>query len=262
MRKSIEGLGSFLIQASESSGFGLRLLGRTVAALPAAATPRRTRDVLDLLFGYSVSALPVVIVVSVFVGMILALNFLISVESIGIERTVGRVVAVSMVREMGPFMTALILAASLGSGIAAEIGSMRVSEEIDALEIMSISPVRFLVLPRVVTMILLCPVMTAFAAVLGILGGASIGYFQYEISWATFENDALELLTFKDVYTGMLKSAVFGATIGVVGCTQGLLARGGATGVGAVTRRSVVVSFLLCLIFGYVITWIFFQGLE
>lgn len=261
MRSAIEYVGGFLATASESAGFGLRLAGRSVIALPSVAAPRRIRDVLNLTFDYSVAALPVVIIVSIFIGMILALNFLISVENIGIDRTVGRVVAVSMVREMGPFMTALILAASIGSSIAAEIGTMRVSEEIDALEIMSISPVRFLVLPRIVTMTLLCPMMTVFAAILGVVGGANISYFQYEISWATFQNDALELLSFKDIYTGMLKSVVFGCTVGIVGCTEGLLTRGGATGVGAATRRSVVVSFLLCLIFGYIITWFFFQCL-
>ena len=259
MIATVERLGAAVLSASESTGFGLRLLGGTVANLPHAMTRRRIRDILDLLWAYATASLAVVTVVSVFIGLILALNFLISVEELGQENFVGRVVALSMIREMGPFMTALILAASLGSGIAAEIGTMRVSEEIDALEIMSISPLKFLVVPRVITMILLCPMMTVFSAVLGIAGGAAISYFQYDVSWTTFRQDAQQWLQLKDIYTGVLKSVVFGATIGIVGCTQGLRTRGGATGVGTATRRSVVISFLLCLIFGYIITWLFFK---
>ena len=97
---------------------------------------------------------------------------------------------------------------------------MKVSEEIDALEIMSISPVKFLVLPRIVAMVLLCPVMTVFSAILGIVGGAAISSAQYDVTWAAFQYDALQLLSQKDIYTGLLKSVVFGATIGVVGVSN------------------------------------------
>ncbi|MCI0652767.1 MAG: ABC transporter permease [Planctomycetes bacterium] len=259
LQRSVESLGAFLVQSAQSSGFGLQLLASAGAALPHAASPRRIRDILNLLYTYSFASLVVVLVVSLFTGLILALNFLITVESLGQEHLVGRIVAVSMVREMGPLMTAVILSASIGCSIAAEIGTMRVTEEIDALEIMSISPVRFLVLPRLIALLVLGPMMTVFSGVIGILGGAAISYFQYAVSWESFKNDAIELLKLKDIFTGLLKSVVFGATIAIVGCTQGLQTRGGATGVGRSTRRSVVVSFLLFLILGYYITWAFYK---
>jgi len=255
----IREFGAFLRRTSTTAGFGLMLIWRTALVLPHALAPRRFRNILDLIFIYAIGALPVTLVVSVFTGMILALNTGLSLKDFGQEQMIGRIVAVSLVREMGPFMTALILAASVGSGVAAEIGTMKISEEIDALEIMSISPIKFLVLPRMVALTLVCPLMTLFAGVVGILGGILVSEFQLGVNWVTFKNDALLHLQKKDVYTGLLKSFIFGLTIATVGCTQGLITRGGATGVGSSTRRSVVVTFLLVIIIGYYVTWMFFS---
>lgn len=248
-----------LVDASQTSGYGVLLLARTGLHLPFAFSPRRARNILDLLYTYSIAALPVTVVVSTFTGMILALNSGITLADLGQEGMLGRLVALSMVREMGPVFTALILAASIGSGVAAEIGTMKVSEEIDALEIMSISPIRFLVLPRIITLTLLCPVMTIFADVIGVLGGALISSAQFGVSWPAFRYDAVTHLDLRDLFSGLFKSVVFGLTIGVVGCTQGMLAKGGATGVGNATRRAVVSSFLLIIFFTYFITWFVFQ---
>ncbi|MEE8141839.1 MAG: ABC transporter permease [Planctomycetota bacterium] len=255
----IRGLGGFISRASDSSGFGMRLLGRTALVLPALARPRRFRDLLNLLYTYTLGALPVTLVVSVVVGMILAINSGVALRDFGQEHRLGWLVALSMVREMGPLMTGLILAASIGSGVAAEIGTMKVSEEIDALTIMSISPIRFLVLPRVTALMLLCPVMTILSGLVGTTGGAVVGRFQFGVSFQMFRNEALANLEFLDIYQGLLKSLIFGATIALVGCTQGLRTSGGATGVGDATRRAVVVSFLLILFFGYFITWFFYR---
>ena len=104
--------------------------------------------------------------------------------------------------------------------------------------------------------------MSIFSGVLGIIGGAAISHFQYDVTLAAFKSDALQMLNLKDVYVGVFKSVVFGGIIGVVGCTQGLLTRGGATGVGNATRRAVVITFLLCLVIGYQITWFFFSYLK
>ena len=254
----IEGFGRFITQSAEHAGYGITLLARATAGMPHALAPRRIRDIRSLLYSYSVRALPVTIVVSIFTGMILALNGGISLQDFGQENLIGRIVAVSMIREMGPFMTALILAASIGSGITAEIGTMKVSEEIDALDVMSISPIRFLVIPRLVALLLICPMMTVFAGILGIGGGMLVAYSHLDVSPTTFRLDALSTLTHKDMFTGLLKSVVFGITIAVVGCTQGLVTRGGATGVGIATRRAVVVSFLLIIVLGYYITWFSF----
>jgi len=253
----VEGLGRFLSISAEHAGYGVALLGRAVAALPHCINRRRIRDTRALLFAYAVGALPVTAVVAIFTGMILALNGGISLKDFGQEHMIGRVVAVSMIREMGPFMTALILAASIGSGIAAEIGTMKVSEEIDALEVMSIQPLRFLVVPRLIALALTCPMMTVFAGLLGIIGGAIVSKYQIGVSPMRFQAEALTILTLKDLFTGLFKALVFGVTIAIVGCTQGLITSGGATGVGIATRRAVVVSFLLVIILGYYITYLF-----
>lgn len=255
MLNMVQSLGAMILAAGTTAGFGVLLLGRTLLQAPALARPRRLRDLAQLLHTYSLAALPVTIVVSTFTGMILALQSGLTLSELGQERFLGRLVAISMLREMGPVFTALILAASIGSGVAAELGTMRVSDEIDALEIMSISPIRFLVLPRVVALTLICPVMTVFADGIGILGGALVSNAQFDVSWLTFRQDAIENVKLRDLYSGLIKSVVFGLTIGIVGCTQGLLARGGATGVGNATRRAVVSSFLLIIFFTYFITW-------
>ncbi|MEM7166067.1 MAG: ABC transporter permease [Planctomycetota bacterium] len=260
MLRLVQGMGAMLIQASHSAGYGVLLLGQAALQLPFALTRRRANDIVHLLYTYTLSALPVTLVVSTFTGMILALQSGISLEELGQENLLGRLVATAIVREMGPVFTALILAASIGSGVAAEIGTMRVSEEIDALEIMSISPIRFLVMPRVLALTLICPVMTAFADIIGILGGAMVSLAQFNVSWLTYHRDAVENLAYRDVFSGLLKAVVFGLTIGLVGCTQGLLARGGATGVGEATRRAVVSSFLLIIFFTYFISWLVYRG--
>jgi phospholipid/cholesterol/gamma-HCH transport system permease protein len=215
--------------------------------------------VLRQMFVCGVQTIPVTFVVSVFTGAILALNGGLTLADFGQEALIGRIVAVSMTREMGPFMTALILAARVGSAMAAELGTMKVSEEIDALEIMGIDPARFLVLPRLLAMSVLTPVLTVYTSFVGSIGGALTSYFQYGVSLQRFQTDAILYLTAKDVYTGLLKAFVFGVLIAVVGCSQGLRATGGAIGVGLATRRAVVVSYLLIIVLGYYITFLFFR---
>ena len=131
--------------------------------------------------------------------MILAIGMGVTLEDFGQEHRIGWLVSATIVREMGALMTAFILAASLGSGVAAEIGTMKVSEEIDALEVMSISPVRFLIVPRVVALVLICPVMTIYADVIGILGGAIISSSQFGVSLTTYRLQALDAIALKDV---------------------------------------------------------------
>jgi phospholipid/cholesterol/gamma-HCH transport system permease protein len=143
--------------------------------------------------------------------------------------------------------------------MAAELGTMVVSEEVDALHAMAIDPAKFLVMPRLVAMALLCPMMTTYASIMGIAGGALLANTQLGVSFEAFRNDALEALTTKDLFTGLFKAFVFGIIIATVACTQGLRASGGAIGVGYATRRAVVISFVLIIISGYYITWFFYR---
>jgi phospholipid/cholesterol/gamma-HCH transport system permease protein len=255
----IQRLGKFASRATDGVGYGLALLVRSSAQSPALVRRQYRDALLRQMFICGITTIPVVMVVSIFTGMILALNGGLTLEKLGQEALIGQIVTISMTREMGPFMTALILAASVGSGMAAELGTMKVSEEIDALEIMVIEPARFLVLPRLLAMAIMTPMLTVYTSLVGIAGAAVVSSSQYGVSYLRFMTEAFKSLTAKDMYTGLLKAIVFGVVIAVVGCTQGLRTTGGAIGVGLATRRAVVNSYLLIIILGYYITYLFFR---
>ena len=259
MRRWVRALGAWVNASADTAGYGVILCLEAVSYVRVLFRRTSWRAFLNQLGISCVEAVPVTMVVSVFVGMIVALNGGLSLSQFGQNSLIGRVVAVGMIREMSPFMTGLILAASIGSAMAAELGTMSVSEEIDALRVMAIDPAKFLVMPRLLAMAIVCPVMTVYASVMGIAGGAVLANTQLGVGYALFRNDALEALTTKDLYTGIFKAFVFGIVIAVVGCTQGLRARGGAIGVGYATRRAVVISYILIIIFGYYITWFFYR---
>jgi phospholipid/cholesterol/gamma-HCH transport system permease protein len=148
----------------------------------------------------------------------------------------------------------------VGSGIAAEIATMKVSEEIDALEMMSISPSKFLVMPRLVALLLMFPVISVYFTVLGTLGGGVVAFFQLEVNWDIYYRHVLESLHFKATYVGLLKSCIFGIMVAGICCGKGLLAVDGAMGVGKATRSSVIGSLLMVLIIGYYVTAMFYGG--
>jgi phospholipid/cholesterol/gamma-HCH transport system permease protein len=200
----------------------------------------------------------VITVVAMFTGMILALQTGLELRRFGQEVNIGTAVTVVMIREMGPFMTALIIAASVGSAMAAQIGTMTVSEEIAALEVMSISPVRFLVMPRLAALMVMMPILTVYTNILGIVGGAVVGNTQLGVSMSAYFDNATEFAENKDLYVGLLKAWVFGIIITTVACHQGFSATEGAVGVGQATRRTVIVSFLAILVVGYMVTRLFY----
>jgi len=203
-------------------------------------------------------AFPVVVIVAIFTGMVLAFQSGKTLKDFGQEASIGFLVSVSMCREMGPVMTAYILAGLIGSTIAAELGTMKVSEEIDALSVMSINPIHYLFLPRIISMAIITPILTIYTNIIGIIGGAVIGRLALDVNFYVYFDNALEVLSLKDVYSGLLKSLVFGITIAVIGCTQGINAENGAAGVGRATMKSVVISFVAILIFDFFMTWMFY----
>lgn len=205
-----------------------------------------------------IKTLAVITVVALFTGMILALQTGLTLRDIGQEVYIGSAVAVSMIREMGPFMTGQIIAASVGSAIAAQIGTMTVSEEISALEVMSINPNRFLVMPRLVALVVMMPILTVYTNILGIMGGALVGSTQLGVSVQAYMDNATQFTTNKDLYVGLFKSIIFGIVIATVACHQGFVTREGAVGVGKATRRSVIISFLIIIVLGYIITRLFY----
>lgn len=220
---------------------------------------KRRSEFLQQMYISGVKSLGVVSIVALFTGMILALQTGIEMARYGTEEYVGIVILSSMVREMGPFMTAIIIAASVGSAISAEIGTMAVSEELDALYVMDINPLRFLVVPRVWALAIMVPVLTVYSDVLGILGGAVVAKTQLLLDHSVYFRNALDALDNKDIFVGLFKAYVFGVAIGSVSCANGLRTTGGALGVGRATRSTVVQSLLLIIILGYFITGIFYR---
>ena len=208
----------------------------------------RIRELIKQMVEAGVKSLPITLVVSFFLGLTLAMLTSYQLVKLGAEIMVAGLVGVSFTRELGPLITAIVVAARVGAGIAAELGTMKVSEEIEALETMGVDPVRYLVVPRFIALVLMVPCLTALSNVVGIIGGFIIGHNSLGIDTTYYGSRTFEALIAKDIYIGILKSLSFGALISLVGCFQGLMVTGGAEGVGQATTRSVVTSIILVII--------------
>ncbi|MBL8730939.1 MAG: ABC transporter permease [Planctomycetes bacterium] len=255
-------IGASLSARVDRAGYVLNLLVRAVGYLPRLG--RRWRFLLDTAFNAGVRSLPVTMVVAAFAGAILAMQTGIELRRFGDTAVLGTITALSMCREMGPFITAVILAATVGSSIAAELGTMQVSDEIAALEVMSVDPVDYLVLPRVVAMAIMCPTLTVLSNLVGIYGGSVIAEHNLGVSSSLYWLSAREALTSsatllpKEVYVGLLKAVVFGIAIATVSCAAGLRASGGALGVGLAVQAAVRNSVILIIVLGFIVTWFFY----
>jgi len=255
---SAQRVGGRVIQLLHDTGHGMFMLFEAIWFVQFAFGKRSRLETATQMYTTGIKSLAVITVVALFTGMILALQTGLELRRYGQEVYIGSAVAVSMIREMGPFMTGLIIAASVGSAIAAQLGTMTVSEEIAALEVMSINPNRFLVMPRLVALCVMMPVLTVYTNILGIMGGAVVGTTQLGVSVTSYMDNATEFATNKDLYVGLFKAFVFGIIITTVACHQGFMTTEGAVGVGKATRRSVIISFLVILIVGYMITRMFY----
>ena len=233
---------------------------QALVGIPALLMSRRGwRELARQLFVTGIKSLAVVTVVGMFTGMILGLQVGLELRRFNQEIYIGSAVMISLLREMGPFMSGLILAACVGSSMAAQIGTMTVNDEIAALEIMSISPVRFLMTPRMAAMLMMTPILSFYTCVLGVIGGGIVGMTQLNVPWDQYITMAIDIARLRDLYVGLLKALVFGIVITGVSCYEGFTTKMGAVGVGKATRRSVITSFLLILILGYIITRLFYD---
>lgn len=239
-------------------GHAMFMLVEAIGFSRYAFSRRNRHETITQLYITGIKSLGVITVVALFTGMILALQTGLELRRYGQEVFIGSAVSVSIIREMGPFMTGLIISASVGSAIAAQLGTMTVSEEISALEVMSINPNRFLVMPRLVALVCMMPVLTVYTNILGIMGGAVVGTTQLGVSVQAYMDNATQFATNKDLYVGLCKSVVFGVVITTVACHQGFMTKEGAVGVGRATRSSVIISFLVILVLGYMITRMFY----
>jgi phospholipid/cholesterol/gamma-HCH transport system permease protein len=225
---------------------------------PFRGKPVRFQSAASQAMEVGVRALPILSLITFFIGLILALQSAYELAKLGAMSVVARAVALSMSRELGPLITAIVVIGRSGSAFAAEIGTMKVSEEIDALEVMAISPIDFLVSPKFLAMIVMLPCLTIWANAMGILGGALFGVTQADFTFQRYIQASIESLYVRDILSGLIKSVMFGITITAVGCQEGLATIGGAEQVGRSTTRAVVISIFLVVAVDLVFTGIFF----
>ena len=204
-----------------------------------------------------VRSLTVVNVIALFTGMVLALQTAEVMTRFGAKGYIGVVVALSMLREIGPVFTAIMVGGRVGSGIAAELGSMQVTEQIDAMRVMGAHPVRKLVVPRVIATTLVLPMLTVIADILGIFGGLLISIVELKVNAYYYFHTILENITFSDIFSGLGKTFFFGFLIAIIGCYQGLTTTGGTQGVGSSTTRTVVLISIAVLIADFLLTKLF-----
>jgi phospholipid/cholesterol/gamma-HCH transport system permease protein len=227
------------------------------------ARPFYWRDSLRQMDRMGVGTLPILLLTGLFTGMVLALQSSVALRRFGADMYVGSLVGVSMVRELGPVLAALIFAGRVGSGVAAELGSMRVTEQIDALQSFGTDPIKKLVTPRILAGVIMLPILTIVTTAVGILGGLVVSVYAVQISadvylsgvWGTLAQSGFILGVFpRDFVVGLTKPLVFGGIIALTGCHYGLAARGGTEGVGLATTRAVVTASILILIVNYFVT--------
>jgi phospholipid/cholesterol/gamma-HCH transport system permease protein len=190
---------------------------------------------------------PIVSLLALFIGIIMALQTAVQMQRLGSEMYIASIVALSLVRELGPVITALVVAGRVGAAIAAEIGSMQVTEQIDALETLATNPIKYLVVPRLLALSLTLPILTLYADIIGIFGGYLICVYKIGISSSMYLHITFDSLLFKDLFSGLLKSVFFGMIIAFVSCYEGFNVEGGAEGVGRATMRAVVGAFILII---------------
>lgn len=228
---------------------------KSVLAFPSVLCRGSARhDLMRQLYATGVKTLPVLTFVSLFTGMILALQVGLELQRFNQESFLGAAVMVTLLRELAAYSSGICLAACVGSAVAAELGTMKVNDEIDALRVMGISPIRFLVAPRMLALVVMAPLMAFYCCIAGMIGGGVVAQTQLGVGFGAYTSSALSMAETKDLVTGLVKAVVFGLAIGGIAAHEGFEARLGATGVGRATQRTVIVSFLAILFFGYMIT--------
>ena len=205
-----------------------------------------------------VRALPILSLITFFIGLILALQSAYELRKFGAISFVASAVAISMTRELGPLITAIVVIGRSGSAFAAEIGTMKVTEEIDALETMAVNPIHFLVTPKFLAMIIMLPCLTIWANAMGVMGGALFGVAEADFTFVRYIQASVDALFLRDIVSGLVKSVMFGVTITAVGCHEGLVTGAGPEQVGRSTTRAVVMSIFLVVVVDLIFTALFF----
>jgi len=235
VRRFLDGMGSTTVLFGRALSRGVR-------------PPYAPREIAYQVEVLGVRSLSIATLTAVFAGLVISLQFAFFLARFGVQHTVGKVVVLTLFRELGPVLTALTVGARIGSGIAAELGSMTVTEQVDAIRALGADPIRKLVVPRLFACSLVLPALTTLADVFGLLAGSLVVWAEYELPLREFYRSVLETANLMDFGSGIAKSAVFGAIIGIVGCHQGFNVSGGTEGVGRATTETVAIaSVAVCL---------------
>lgn len=240
------GLGYALIAGlGELAIFGARTLGWTLRRLPARGT------LLASCYSVGVRSVPVVAITGGFIGMVLAVQAYEQFRPLGLSNRLGAIINVGVLRELGPVLAATMIAGRIGSALAAELGTMAITDQVDALTCLGVPAIHYLVVPRVLACIMLVPLLTVLADFMGVLGGALVSIRLYHVDahfyWANTEG----LVYPWDMMTGLIKSIFFGGAIGLISCQRGLQCRSGAEGVGRAATEAFVLSFIAILVFDF-----------
>ena len=245
-------IGDWVVHFLEHLGAVSKMLTGSVRA--GFRRPFEGKAILAQMEALGVASVGIVVVTSVFIGMVMAVQFAFGLRKFGGMEYTGRVVALSFARELAPSLTAIIVGGRIGSGMAAEVGAMNVTEQIDAVRALGADPLKKLVWPRLLASVIVMPILSAFALVLGFSGAMLITDIEFHIQSAFFLKSALSVVTMADVIAGMAKTPFFGAIIALVGCHFGMNTKGGTVGVGNSTTRSVVTISIAILIADFFLT--------
>jgi len=256
MTKLFDIVGLWLLRVLEESGRIAILFFKTLTWT--FRPPFEFRNLLKQIEEVGVNSIPVVLITGAFTGMVLALQSYTGFKRFNAEAFVGTVVALSMTRELGPVLSGLMVSGRVGSAMAAELGTMQVTEQIDALYTLATNPIKYLIVPRFLASLIIMPILTGFADVVGILGGYLVSVKLLGSNPTIYIRRTYDYLDLEDVYIGLFKACIFGMIIATIGCYQGFNTQGGAEGVGKATTRAVVMSSLLILMANYLITALFF----
>ena len=249
-------LGSHSVNLVRDAG-GITLLFRD-AVLTLFRTPLRWGSTVEQMDKIGVTSLPLVFLTALFTGMVLSLQSAYQLKLFAAEQFTSDLVALSMTRELGPVLTAMVVAGRVGASIAAEIGTMKVTEQVDALKALAVDPIRYLVVPRLVAGFFMLFFLTIYADCIGMLGGYFVSVFKLGISSHQYLKRSIDILQIKDILTGLAKAFIFGTVISIVGCYFGFKTEGGAEGVGRSTTLAVVTALILIIALDCFFTAVFY----
>lgn len=238
---------------------GLKTVFIVVAIISFFRPPIYYKNMLRQFVEIAFFSLPVVVCTGFFTGMVLALQSYVGFARFSAEGAIANVVVISITRELGPVLTALMVAGRISGAIAAEIGTMRVSEQIDALYTLAVNPIKYLVSPKIIAGILALPILVLIADITGVMGGFLTSVFQLDFSAFTYLNNSWNFVTFWDIFSGLIKGAVFGLIITSMGSFSGYFTSNGAIGVGKATTNAVVIASIFIFVADYILTVLFFK---